>query len=87
MPLSPGTSAGAVSWNGGLSMWLLVCPYCMVAGFQERAFLREAECDPASEAIHCPLIVAMSLSRFTGRERRTPYLVGGGNHIIRKACE
>ena len=54
MPLSPGTSAGAVSWNGGLSMWLLERPYCMVAGFQERAFLREAECDPASEAIHCP---------------------------------
>ena len=43
--------SGDVSWNSGLSMWLLVRPYCMVAGFQEHAFLREAEFDPASEAI------------------------------------
>ena len=77
-----------LSWscllNSGLSMWLLVCPHSMVAGFQEQSLLREAGCDLSSEAtcyhFHCGHI----LCGFKGREQRTPSLVGGVSKSQRK---
>lgn len=50
--LSAGTSVGAISWNSGLSKWLLVLPHNEVAGFQEKAFLREAEYEASSFRSH-----------------------------------
>lgn len=50
--LSAGTSVGAISWNSGLSKWLLMLPHNEVAGFQEKAFLREAEYEASSFRSH-----------------------------------